>query len=111
MLYTNDPVVVENSINMLEHLLAGDDKYKVVVFDVEYTAGRAEHDQMVVVAQLCVRHRVLVYHYCLATRPCECFVRFLDGPDYRFTIVDTTNNLKGLKTTVLSCHKLFNIKG
>ncbi|KAE8785713.1 hypothetical protein D1007_40512 [Hordeum vulgare] len=62
VVYT-DPIVVENFINTLEKLLAEEDKYKVVGFDLEYTGGRVGHDQMVVVASLCVRHHVLVYHY------------------------------------------------
>ena len=111
MVYTNDPVVVVNSINTLEQLLAEDDKYKVVGFDLEYTGGRAGHDQKVVVGQLCVRQHVLVYHYCLATRPCEHFARFVNNPDYRFATMDTTNDLKVLKTSGLSCQKLVNIQG
>jgi hypothetical protein len=54
---------------------------------------------------------VLVYHYCLATRPCERFTRFVNNPDYRFAMVDTTNDLKVLKTSGLSCQKLVNIQG
>ena len=50
VVYTNDPVVVVNSINTLEQLLVEEDKYKVVGFDLEYTGGRARHDQKVVVA-------------------------------------------------------------
>ncbi|KAE8779172.1 hypothetical protein D1007_47809 [Hordeum vulgare] len=109
--YTNDPVVVENSINTLEELLVEDDKYKVVGFDLEYTHGHARHDHMVVVTQLCMSHHVLVYHYHLATRPCEHFTRFLDSPDYKFAMVDTTNNLKVLKDSRLSCEKIVNIQG
>ena len=48
VVYTNDPVVVVNSINTLEQLLAEDDKYNMVGFDLEYTGGRAGHDQKVV---------------------------------------------------------------
>ncbi|KAE8771969.1 hypothetical protein D1007_56076 [Hordeum vulgare] len=58
VVYNNDPVVLENSINTLEHLLAKDDKYKVVVFDLEYTGSGAWHDHLIVIAQLCVRHHV-----------------------------------------------------
>ncbi|KAE8819503.1 hypothetical protein D1007_02737 [Hordeum vulgare] len=110
VVYTNDPVVVDSSINMLEQLLAEDDKYKVVGFDLEYTDGCVGHDHMVVVAHLCVRHHVLVYHYWLATRPCKCFVMFGNNPDYRFATMDTTNDLKVLKTSCLSCQKLVNIQ-
>ena len=111
VVYTNDPVVVVNSINTLEQLLAEDDKYKVVGFDLEYTGGHVRHDQKVAIAQLCVRHHVLVYHYCLATSPCEHFARFVNSPDYRFATVDTANDLKVLKTLGLSCQKLVNIQG
>ena len=65
VVYTNDPVSVESSIQTMEQFLA-EDKYRVVGFDLEYTIGHAGHDQKVVVAQLCVRHDVLVYHYHLA---------------------------------------------
>ncbi|KAE8774885.1 hypothetical protein D1007_52674 [Hordeum vulgare] len=87
VVYTNEPVIVDNSINMLEQVLAEDDKYKVTGFDLEYTNDRTEHDQMIAAAQLCMRHHVLVYHYCLATRPCGSFARFVNSLDHRFAIV------------------------
>ncbi|KAE8770821.1 hypothetical protein D1007_57382 [Hordeum vulgare] len=96
---------------MLEQLLSKDDKYKVVDFDLEYTSGRARHDQMVAIAQLCVRHHVLVHHHCLATRPCEHFARFLSSPEYMFATVGTTNDLKVLNTSGLSYQTHFNIQG
>ena len=49
-------------------LLTGD-KYKVVGIDLQYTVGRPGIDQKVAVAQLCVRHHVLIYHYYMATEP------------------------------------------
>ncbi|KAE8819639.1 hypothetical protein D1007_02284 [Hordeum vulgare] len=49
VVYTNDSVVVENSINTMEQLLAEHDKYRVVDFDLEYTNGRVSYDQKVVV--------------------------------------------------------------
>ncbi|KAE8809890.1 hypothetical protein D1007_13482 [Hordeum vulgare] len=107
---TNDPVIVENSINMLEQLLVEDDKYKVVSFDLEYTNGRSWHGQMVIVVLLGVFIHVLVYHYCLDTRPCEHFARFVNSPDYRYATLDTNNNIKGLKTSGLSRQKLVNIQ-
>ena len=58
-----------------------------------------------------MRHHVLVYHYCLATWLCKRFARFVNNPDYRFATVDTTNDLKVLKTSGLSCQKLVNIQG
>ncbi|KAE8794226.1 hypothetical protein D1007_31107 [Hordeum vulgare] len=42
MVYTNDPVQVEKSINTIEKLLVEDDKYNVVG-DLEYSDGRARH--------------------------------------------------------------------
>ncbi|KAE8783764.1 putative methyltransferase PMT27 [Hordeum vulgare] len=52
MVYTNDPVVVEDSINTMEWFLAKDDKYKVVSFDLAYTVGHFGHDHKIVVTQL-----------------------------------------------------------
>ncbi len=78
--YMNDPMLVESCIQTMEQFLA-EDKYRVVGFDLEYTISRAGHDQKVVVAQLCVRHGVLVYHYHLATRPCERFSKFINNSD------------------------------
>ncbi|KAE8800516.1 hypothetical protein D1007_24011 [Hordeum vulgare] len=88
VVYTNDPVVVENSINTMEPLLGEDDKYKLVCFDLEYTNGRLVYDQKLVVTQL-----------------------FVNIPDYRFGIVDAINYLKVLNTLGLSCQKLVNIQG
>ena len=82
----------------------------MVGFDLEYTIGRAGHNQKVAVAQLCVRHDVLVYHFHLATRPCERFSRFIKSSDYNFTTVDTTNDLKALKVSGLKCQNLVNIQ-
>ncbi|KAE8800047.1 hypothetical protein D1007_24525 [Hordeum vulgare] len=95
---------------MLGQPLAEDDKYKVVSFDLGYTDGPAGHDHMVVVTQLCMHHHVLSYHYCLDTRPCERFTRFLNSPEYMFATVDTTNDLMVLKSSGLSCEKLVNIQ-
>ena len=78
MVYTNDPVWVEHSIHIMELLLA-EEKYKVVGFGLEYTHARAGSRPKVVVAQMCVCHHVLVNHYCLATRPCEHFARFVNS--------------------------------
>ena len=106
---TDDPIWVENSIHTMEQLLVYD-KYKVVGFDLEYTGGRVGHDQKVAVAQLCVGHYVLIYHYCLATRPSDRFARFVNNPDYIFGTVDTTNDEKVLKTTGLACRNLVDIQ-
>ena len=48
MVYTNKPVSVESSIQTMEQFLA-EDKYQVVGFDLEYTIGRAGHNQKVAV--------------------------------------------------------------
>ncbi|KAE8775999.1 hypothetical protein D1007_51437 [Hordeum vulgare] len=111
VVYTNNMVMVEDSINTMERLLVEDEKYKEVGFDLAYIGGRAGHDQKVVIAQLCMHHHVLLYHYCVATVPCEHFTRFFNRPDYRFATVDTTNDPKVLKTWGLSCKKLVDISG
>ncbi|KAE8792823.1 hypothetical protein D1007_32597 [Hordeum vulgare] len=82
MVYTNDPVMVENSINTMEWLLAEDDKYKVVGFDFLTPA---------IVSGM--------------------ITRFVNSPDYRFATVDTTNNQKVLKTLGLAYQKLVDIRG
>jgi hypothetical protein len=110
VVYTNEPVSVESSIHTMEQLLA-EDEYQVVGFDLELTGGHAGYDQKVAVAQLCMRHHVLVYHYSLATRPCERFARFINNPDYRFATVDTFNDLKVLETMGLACQNLVDIQG
>ncbi|KAE8767609.1 putative methyltransferase PMT27 [Hordeum vulgare] len=46
-MYTNDLIIVKNSINTMEQLLAEDDKYRVVGFNLEYTDGCAGYDQKV----------------------------------------------------------------
>ena len=53
VVYTNDLISAESSIQTMEQFLA-EDKYQVVGFDLEYTMGRAGHDQKVSLAQLCV---------------------------------------------------------
>ncbi|KAE8780191.1 hypothetical protein D1007_46705 [Hordeum vulgare] len=54
-------------------------------------------------------HHILLYHYCLATKPCKRFTRFVSSPDNRFASVDTTNDPNVLKTSVLACQKLVDI--
>ena len=39
-------------------------------------------------------HHVLIYHYCLATRPCERFARFVNIPHYMFATVDIQGQYK-----------------
>ena len=109
VVYTNDPVSMEISIQTTEQFLA-EDKYQVVGFDLEYTISHARHDQKVVVAQLCVRHDILVYHYHLATMPYEHFSRFIKSSDYSFATVDTNIDLKALKVSDLKSPNLVNIQ-
>ena len=75
--------MVDDYINSVEQLLAGD-KYKVVDINLQYTVGRPVIDHKVVIAQLCVRHHVLIYHYCMAIEPCDRFNRFVNSTDYKF---------------------------
>src|SRR6266511_4103197 len=110
VVYTNDPVCVEHSIHIMELLLA-EEKYKVVGFDLEYTRARAGSRPKVGVAQMCMRNHVLVYHYCLATRPCEHFAKFVNNPHYMFATVDITNDVKVLKNTGITCQNLVDIQG
>ncbi|KAE8778944.1 hypothetical protein D1007_48062 [Hordeum vulgare] len=86
MVYTNDPLRVENFILTMQHLL-DDDKYKVVDFNLEYTDGRARHDQKIDVVQL-----------------------FVNNHDYIFGTADTTNDEKVLKTMGLACRNLLDIQ-
>ena len=109
VVYTNDPVSVESSIKTMEQFLA-EEKYQVVGVVLEYTIGRAGHDQKVAVVHLCMLHAVLVYHFHLSTRPCERFSRFINSSNYNFAMVDTINNLKALKVSGLKCWNLVNIQ-
>ena len=49
VMYTIDPAVVDDYINSVEQLLAGD-KYKVVGIDLQYTTGRLGIGQKLAVA-------------------------------------------------------------
>ncbi|KAE8797495.1 hypothetical protein D1007_27352 [Hordeum vulgare] len=93
MVYMNVSILVESSVQTMDQLLA-EGKYRVVGFDLEFTSGCARQDEKVAIAELCVRHDILIYHYHLATRPYEHFARFINNLDYSFVTVDTTNNLK-----------------
>ena len=99
VVYTNNPVWVEHSIHIMELLLA-EEKYKVVGFDLEHTRSCAGSRPKVAVAQMCMRNHVLVYHYFLATRPCDRFARFFNSPHYMFATVDITNDVKALESSV-----------
>ena len=109
VVYTIDPAVVDDYINNVEQLLARD-KYKLVGIDLQYTAGRPGIDQKVVVAQLCVRHHVLIYHYCMAIEPCDRFNRFVNSTNYKFAMVDTKDDVKALSVTGLACKNLVEIR-
>ncbi|KAE8782104.1 hypothetical protein D1007_44625 [Hordeum vulgare] len=96
VMYTNNPVWVEQSILIMELFLA-EEKYKGVGFDLEYTRACFGSRPKVTVAQMCVRNHVLVYHYCLATRPYERFAWFVNSSHYMLAMVDITNDVKVLK--------------
>ena len=81
----------------------------MVGIDLQYTAGRPGIDQKVVVAQLCMRHHALIYHYCIATKPCDRFNRFVNSTDYKFATVETTDDVKALSVTGLACQNLVEI--
>ncbi|KAE8818162.1 hypothetical protein D1007_04035 [Hordeum vulgare] len=101
VVYTNELVSGERSIQTIEQLL-DEDKYQMVGFHLELASGRAGQYRKVVVTQLCVRHD-------LATRPCERVATFIHNPNYSFTTVDTTNDLKVLDVSGLTYQNLVNI--
>ncbi|KAE8775444.1 hypothetical protein D1007_52061 [Hordeum vulgare] len=88
MVYTNEPLFVEISIQTMEQLLA-EDKYRVVSFDLEFTSGRARQDQK---------------------KALRVFTRFINSPDYSFATVDTTNGLKEPDVSGLTCQNLVNTR-
>lgn len=57
----------------------------------------------------CANH-VLVYHYYLATSPCEHFTRFVNNPHYMFATMDITNDVKVLKNSGIACQNLVDIE-
>ena len=54
-------------------------------------------------------HHVLIYHYCMATEPCDRFNRFVNNTDYKFAMVETTDDVKALSVTGLACKNLVEI--
>ena len=108
VVYTIDPAVVDDYINSVEQLLARD-KYKVVGIDLQYTVGRPSIDQKVVVAQLCMRHHVLIYHYCMAIEPCDRFNRFVNNTNYKFAMVEIKHDVNALSVMGLACKNLVEI--
>ncbi|XBH91429.1 hypothetical protein VPH35_082830 [Triticum aestivum] len=79
MVYTIDPAVVDDYFNNVEQLLARD-KYKVVDIDLQYTV-----------------------------EPCDHFNRFVNSTDYKFAMVETTDDVKALSVTGLACKNLVEI--
>ena len=57
-----------------------------------------------------MRHHVLIYHYCMATEPCDHFTRFVNSTDYKFAMVETTDDIKVLRVTSLACKNLLEIR-
>ena len=86
------------------------DKYKVVGINLQYAACRPDIDQKVAVALLCVRHHVLIFHYCMATEPCDRFARFVNSTNYKFAKVETSDDVKALKVTGLAYKNLVEIR-
>ena len=82
----------------------------MVGIDLQYTTGRPGIDQKVAIAQLCMRHHVLIYHYCMATEPCDRFNRFVNSTDYKFATVETMGDVNALSVTGLACKNLVEIR-
>ncbi|XBI18922.1 hypothetical protein VPH35_060577 [Triticum aestivum] len=80
VVHTIDPAMVDDYINSVEQLLAGD-KYKVVGIDLQYTA-----------------------------EPCDRFNRFVNSTDYKFATEDTKDDVKALSVTGLTCKNLVEIR-
>ena len=57
-----------------------------------------------------MRHHVLIYHYCMATEPCDRFNWFVNSTDYKFATVDTKDDVKALSITGLACKNLVEIR-
>ena len=56
-----------------------------------------------------MRHHVLIYHYCMATEPCDRFNRFVNSTDYKFAMVETCNDVKALKVRGLAYKNLVEV--
>ena len=82
----------------------------MVSIDLQYTVGRPSIDQKVVIAQLCMRHHVLIYHYCVSKEPCDRFNRFVNSTNYKFAMVETTYDVKALSVMGLACQNLVEIR-
>ena len=57
-----------------------------------------------------MRHHVLIYHYCMATEPCDRFGRFVNSTDYKFAMVETADDVKALSVTCLAGKNLVEIR-
>ena len=57
-----------------------------------------------------MRHHVLIYHYCMAREPCECFNRFVNSTVYKFATVETTDDVKALRFMGVACQNLVEIR-
>ena len=57
-----------------------------------------------------MHHHVLIYHYCMATEPCDRFNRFVNSTDYKFATVDTKDDVKAISVTGLACKNLVEIR-
>ena len=57
-----------------------------------------------------MRHHVLIYHYCMATEPCDHFNRFVNSTDYKFAMVETKDDVKALSVMGLACKNLVEIR-
>ena len=58
---------------------------------------------------MCVRHHVLIYHYCMATGPCDRFNRYVNSTDYKFATVEITDDVKAHSVMGLACKNLVEI--
>ena len=59
---------------------------------------------------MCVHHHVLIYHYCMAIEPSDRFTRFVNSTDYKFAMVETTDDVKALRVMGLACKNLVEIR-
>ena len=59
---------------------------------------------------MCVGHHVLIYHYCMATEPCDRFNRFVNSTDYKFAMVENTDDVNAVSVTGLACKNLVGIR-
>ena len=51
-----------------------------------------DRDQRISVAQVCVRDKVLIYHFCRAIRGSGAFARFIGSADCTFATVERRKN-------------------